>query len=70
MFNLDKMHESDNIKNEILMQIEHHIKTNIIIESEFGNNAKNLVKYEMKKFESMTEKQLIAIVNLFSIKNT
>jgi len=69
MFNIDKIIESNNMKKEILNQIENHLKTNTITQFEFGNNAKKFVKIEMKKFQSMNQDQLVSIVNLLKGKN-
>tara|TARA_E500000305_G_C3882844_1_gene170593 strand:+ start:69 stop:278 length:210 start_codon:yes stop_codon:yes gene_type:complete len=69
MFNIDKIIESNNMKKEILNQIENHLKTNTITKSEFGINAKKHVKIEMKRFQSMDQNQLVSIVNLLKEKN-
>ena len=68
MFNIEKMWESDNQKEEILNQIEHHMRTNYITKSEYGSDAKKIDTIEMKKYQSMSELQLISIVNLFISK--
>ena len=66
MFNIEMLWEAKNQKKAILDQIEKMIRENFITREYYGSDTEKLIKKEIKKYESMTEGQLISIVNLFN----
>ena len=66
MFNIEMLWEAKNQKKAILDQIEKMIRGNFITREYYGLETEKLIKKEIKKYESMTEGQLISIVNLFN----